>query len=68
MICGEVDVIFKDEDSLSDVLAMAVAVSDDHLDLRFLKPGDPIRRAYNVAQKRREEYADVPPQPPDISV
>jgi len=39
VICGEVDVIFKEEDSLSDVLAMAVAVSDDQLDLRFLKPG-----------------------------
>jgi hypothetical protein len=62
VICGEVEVIFKEEDSLSDVLAMAVAVKDDQLDLGFLKPGNPIRRAYNVARKRREEFADMPPQ------
>jgi hypothetical protein len=59
VICGEV--IFKEDDSVSDVLAMAVAISDNQLDLRFLRRGDPIRRAYNVAEKRRGEFADIPP-------
>jgi hypothetical protein len=62
VICGEVEVIFKEDDSVSDVLAMAVAISDNQLDLRFLRPGDPIRRAYN-AEKRREEFADIPLRP-----
>jgi hypothetical protein len=51
VICGEVEVIFKEDDSISDVLAMAVAISDNQLDLRFLRPGDPIRLAYNVAER-----------------
>jgi hypothetical protein len=61
VICGEVEVIFKEDDSVSDVLAMAVAISDNQLDQRFLRTGDPIRRAYNVAEKRRGEFADIPP-------
>ncbi|MFL9500223.1 hypothetical protein ACJMQP_09170 [Rhodopseudomonas palustris] len=62
VICGEVEIIVGEDDSVSDVLAMAVAVSDEQLDLRFLRPGDPIRRAYNIAEKRRKELADSPPQ------
>jgi hypothetical protein len=30
VICGQVDVIFREDDTVSDVLAMAVAISDEH--------------------------------------